>query len=53
MARNIGVACLNYSEPGDSTFVLQAVQILYCYYLFNCKWVSTRWQLYYNKTQHK
>jgi hypothetical protein len=24
----------------------------YCYYYLNCKWVFTRWQWYYNKTQH-
>jgi hypothetical protein len=24
----------------------------YYYYLFNCTWVFTRWQWYYNKTQH-
>jgi hypothetical protein len=31
---------------------LMTIIYYYCYHL-NCKWAFTRWQWYYNKTQHK
>jgi hypothetical protein len=43
----------NISQKFGSFFSSKFAYYYYYYYYLNCKWVFTRWQWYYNKTQHK